>query len=391
MAYREATKREKNSRKPHAGDSLLGVPEAAFDPHRVEGPMQDKLRQGSKIMVRCLLSVVCAVLVGCITDDVQKDSPIPRELRLTTLPPYVIEPPDILIITTLSVVPRPPYRIRPLDILFIQVANTLPDKPISGLYTVEPDGRINFGVDYGSVELNGLTLDEAQKAIQDYLTKNALKNPRAQVSLSQSRGIQQIQGDHLVRMDGTIGLGVYGSVYVAGMTLDQARRAIEEYLSKDLVTPEISLDVFAYNSKWYYVIADRAGYGQTIVRLPITGRDTVLDAVSQMYGTLTVSSNKHVWLARPNGEDPNNMQIFPVNWPALTKGGSPGTNYQLLPGDRLYIQSNPFITANNRLSQFFAPIETAFGFTLLGAATSLSVEEAVHPTSSGAGGLGLIR
>jgi protein involved in polysaccharide export with SLBB domain len=104
-------------------------------------------------------------------------------------------------------------------------------------------------VDYGSVELLGLTIEEAQKAIRDYLMKSALKNPRVQVSPAQSRGMQQLQGDHLVRMDGTIGLGLYGSVTVAGMTLDQARKAIEEHLSQYLLNPEISLDVYAYNSK----------------------------------------------------------------------------------------------------------------------------------------------
>jgi polysaccharide export outer membrane protein len=214
-----------------------------------------------------------------------------------------------------------------------------------------------------------------------------LKKTRVQVSLAQSRGMQQIQGDHLVRMDGTIGLGVYGSVYVTGMTLDQARRAIEAHLSQTLLEPEISLDVFAYNSKWYYIVMDRAGFGQTVVRLPITGRDTVLDAISQMFGTLYMSSNKKVWLARPNGADPHDMQVFPVNWPALTQGGSPATNYQLLPGDRLFVQSNPLMTANNRLNQFFAPIERVMGFTLLGAATVSSVEN-VGRGSGGGGGFG---
>lgn len=46
-------------------------------------------------------------------------------------------------------------------------------------------------------------------------------------------------------------------------------------------------------------------------------------------------------------------------------GGSPATNYQLMPGDRLYVQSNPLLLANNRLTQFLAPIQTMLGFDLL--------------------------
>jgi hypothetical protein len=75
----------------------------------------------------------------------------------------------------------------------------------------------------------------------------------------------------------------------------------------------------------------------------------------------------------------------------LTKGGSPATNYQLLSGDRLYIQSNPYITAYNRLNQFLSPIERVFGFTLLGAATVSSVEAASHGGTAGGIGSGVIR
>jgi hypothetical protein len=153
------------------------------------------------------------------------------------------------------------------------------------------------------------------------------------------------------------------------MTLDAARKAIEAHLSEFVLQPEISLDVYSYNSKWYYLIYDRAGFGLTIIRLPITGRDTVLDALSNFGGTFFSSSDRHIWLARPNGQDPNNMQIFPVNLPALTRGGSPATNYQLMPGDRLYVAANPLIKANARLNQFLAPIEKALGFDLLANST----------------------
>ena len=39
-----------------------------------------------------------------------------------------------------------------------------------------------------------------------------------------------VEGNSLVRPDGTIGLGVYGNVYVAGLTLDEARDAIANQL-----------------------------------------------------------------------------------------------------------------------------------------------------------------
>ncbi len=78
--------------------------------------------------------------------------------------------------------------------------------------------------------------------------------------------------------------------------------------------------------------------------------------------------------------------MMPVNWQAVTMGGSPATNYQLFPGDRVYIKANCLITLNNRLAQFFAPIERIFGITLLGAATINAVTNAT--TRNGASGVG---
>lgn len=332
-----------------------------------------------RILVCRILWGMCLGVLGCAPHggNAPQEAPIPRELRMTTLPPYVIEPPDILLIQTMRDVPKPPYRVQPLDGVMIQATGTDPFPPIRGMYILDPDGTVNLGQGYGTVRLVDLTIAEAKDEVQKHLSK-LLKAPTVELSLGQSRAMQQIQGQHLVRMDGTIGLGVYGSVYVAAKTIDQARQAIEKHLSEFLLKPQISLDIYSYNSKWYYLIQDRAGYGQTVMRLPIMGRETVLDAVSNMMGTTFFSSNKYMWLARPNGKDPNNMQIFPVNWPALVRGGSPATNYQLLPGDRLYVSSNRLMLANNRMAQALAPVNQFLGFTLLGTATVTSIESLIQ-------------
>src|SRR5262245_50484336 len=82
---------------------------------------------------------------------------VPHETRMTALPAYRVEPPDILVIDTVSVVPKPPYRIAALDFLYITATNTLPNEPISGPVGVEPDGNVNLGASYGLVRVYGLT------------------------------------------------------------------------------------------------------------------------------------------------------------------------------------------------------------------------------------------
>jgi protein involved in polysaccharide export with SLBB domain len=172
-----------------------------------------------------------------------------------------------------------------------------------------------------------------------------------------------------VRPDGTVSLGTYGSVHVAGMTLMKAKAVIERYLSQFIQNPEISLDVSAYNSKVYYVIADGAGYGQQVYRFPATGNETVLDAISNIGGLPVVSSRRYLWVARPSPPCRNGYQILPVDWEAITQGGATETNYQLFPGDRLYIRSDCLIHLDNTIAKIISPIERLFGVTLLGTAT----------------------
>lgn len=315
--------------------------------------------------------------------------PIPRELDKVSLPDYIIEPPDILVVDTVRGTPLPPYHIEPLDVLQIQVSDTLPNAAIAGLYVVEPEGTVNLGLAYGSVPVAGLTLEAARAAINAQLGR-VIKNPQAIVALAQTRGIQQlVRGEHLVRPDGTISLGVYGCVYVAGLNLCQAREVIEHYLGRYLQNPQISLDVLGFNSKVYYVIFDGGGYGQQVYRLPVTGNETVLDAIGLVNGLPAVSSKKRIWVARPSPCGSPCDQVLPVDWMAITQGGSTCTNYQLLPGDRVYVKADPWITFDNTLAKVMAPFERMLGFTLL-AETVVQEAQAIR-TGNGVGVVGVVR
>lgn len=295
----------------------------------------------------------------------QPPGPLPREKVMTSHPPYRVAPPDILLIEALRIVPKGPYRLEPLEVLQVNVTNTLPNQPIAGNFMITPEGTIHLGPAYGSVRVGGMTLADAQRAIYQHLG-NTLKNPAVTLTLTQFRGLQAIAGQHIVRQDGTVSLGMYGSVYVAGMTLGQIKCTIEKYLCAYLVNPQVSVDVLAYNSQRYYVIVDGAGYGQQVIPLPITGNETVLDAVAMIRGLAPVSSKKRIWLARPSPAHLGCNMILPVDWEAIVMNGQTATNYQILPGDRLYIASNKLIAFNNYLTQVLAPVEQLLGVTLLG-------------------------
>jgi polysaccharide export outer membrane protein len=243
--------------------------------------------------------------------------------------------------------------------------------PIDGPYPIQLGGVLNFGLPYGKLRVSGLSVQEAQQAIQQHLEEHFV-DCEVSVSLLEVGAKQQIAGQHLVGPDGTIKLGSYGKVYVTGRTVPEAEVAVEEHLSLFLEAPEVSVNVFSYNSKLFYIITEGAGFGEQVYRLPCTGNDTVLDAIAQINGLQRVHS-KRIWIARPTrpGEP---FQMLPVDWKEITRQGGTATNCQILPGYRIFVAQDSLIAFDSSLQKLIAPVERVMGFTLLGTgvATRLS-------------------
>lgn len=316
---------------------------------------------------------------GCKSgpDLVGTGTVVPTETSMESLPEYIIAPPDVLLIDAVRLVPRPPYRIAPLDALVIQVQlfgkddrreQLIPGQPIAGIYRVEPEGSVNLGFDYGSVLLAGKTVPDARDTLKAFLGKRFKVEFDVLVELAESRAMQQIRGEHLVQPDGRVTLGIYGRVPVVGMTIEAARDAIQKHLSKFVLEPEISLDVAGFNSKVYYVIYNLDGAGESVARLPMTGNETVLDALAELKGLPGGTSKYRIWLARPASGN-GTCQVLPVDYLSITRGGSTDTNYQLLPGDRVFVGVDPFVAVDGYLAKVTSPIERVFGGILLGNAT----------------------
>lgn len=253
---------------------------------------------------------------------------VPSELNKITLPEYVIEPPDVL---RIDVVVR----------------------------EFEKDAKT------GEVVLDKKT---GKKVLSDNL---------------RSLPLQRVYSEFAVRPDGTIYFGIYGEVQVAGYTLKQAAQAVREHLAKQAfkesagVDPDsllVVLDVTQYNSKRFYVIFDGAGLGEQVIPQPITGSETVLDAVAAVNGLPSVASKRNIWVARRTPHPDCPEQILPVDWVGITQHGLTLTNYQIMPGDRVYVKAQRLITIDNTLARVFAPIEKLFGVTLLGASTINQVQ-----------------
>ncbi|MFN0053571.1 MAG: polysaccharide biosynthesis/export family protein [Planctomycetales bacterium] len=361
-------------------------------------------------LVLTITSVSCLALSGCMSPTLREavadaeTADHPRELQKVSIPPYRVEPPDILSIDIVNNIRPADDPLRAGDELVIRASGLPPvveaDDPViadfktvNGVYRVQSDGTVDLGPEYGSVPIDGLTVVAARQAIETHFREAlAVQNPRVALSMPNVNGKQLIAGEHLVRPDGTVALGVYGSVYVAGMTLDEIKETVETHLSRYIHDPEVQVDVLSYNSKKVYVITDGGGSGESVTPLPFTGNETVLDAIAQIQGLSEVSS-KRMWIARPAPAESEVAQTMQIDWRAITQDGNTLTNYQLLPGDRVFIQADKLVAADNFIAKVTVPISRLFGFTLLGYSTIGRVQGPLNAGQGlgGAGGFGGIR
>ena len=212
---------------------------------------------------------------------------VPRELSKVALPPYVIEAPDRLLVEVIQrqrEVDTDGVRERPADVpVRATITNRLPIQPISGTFAVRSDGTISLGF-WGSVPVSGLTLEQAAGAIRAHL---AMQEP----------------------------LKEYGTK------------------AESLV---VVVDIATSTSKRYYVsVTDTAG--EKVFSVPVTGSETVLDALSDKKELPDVGGRRKVWIARRPLRPDQPLQILPVDWTAITQSGTPATNYQVMPGDRIHV------------------------------------------------------
>ena len=320
-------------------------------------------------VTNCLwILAIAALAVGCRAAHphmppgaLLPPADMPRELAKVVLPTYTVEPPDILIVEAIHIVPKSPYLLRTGDVLAINVLGTLPDAPVTGSFSVQPGGIVNLGAPYGTAKVTGLTIEQAQEEVRRVMAMQ-VREPSVSASLVEMAGKQQIAGQHLVGPDGTVTLGSYGGVPVVGLTLAQSKLAIERHLTQFLEDPEIAIDVFAYNSKVYYIVTEGAGLGDGVTKFPITGNDTVLDAIANINGLTSVSSKK-IWIARPVPFT-DQCQILPVDWQGITASGIAATNYQILPGDRVFVAEDHLVALDTKLAKLFAPWNRIMDFSV---------------------------
>jgi polysaccharide biosynthesis/export protein len=155
------------------------------------------------------------------------------------------------------------------------------------------------------------------------------------VTVSDLDSTIRLPGDQPVLPDGTISLGRYGRPVVAGRSIEEIEAIVGALVKgKNGGTPPVSVRLVSRQSKVFYVLGEVNAPGA----FPLSGRETVLDGIIAAGGMTDRASRKDIVLTRPTR--PNECRIvLPVCYREIVQLGDTTTNYQLAPGDRIFVPS----------------------------------------------------
>lgn len=157
----------------------------------------------------------------------------------------------------------------------------------------------------------------------------------------------RLPADQVIQPDGTIDLGKYGRIVVAGKRVEDVEICIQDIVNADaeliaaleeadIAGPElVNVRIIDPRASQFYVLGAVSSPGA----YPYAGRETVLDAILAAGGLADNARRCEIILSRPSPVG-DCRTVLPVCWDHIVQLGDTTTNYQLMPGDRVFVPAN---------------------------------------------------
>jgi polysaccharide biosynthesis/export protein len=148
----------------------------------------------------------------------------------------------------------------------------------------------------------------------------------------------RLPGDPPVLPDGTIKLGRYGRLPVAGKTVEEIEAAVKALIdSQAKDAGPITVRIVTRQSKVFYVLGEVNAPGA----FTLNGRETVLDAIIAAGGLNDRASRRDIILSRPTGPGCCRV-VLPICYREIVQLGDTSTNYQIAASDRIFVPTRTF-------------------------------------------------
>ena len=157
----------------------------------------------------------------------------------------------------------------------------------------------------------------------------------------------------VIRPDGKITLPLIGTVFVAGMTCEQAAAVIEKSARKFYNDAELTLRVVGFNSKKVYVFGEVASPGP----YAYDGANTILETLAAAQPT-RLSDPARIQVLRPT-DDGTPAARMTVSLDRMVKHGDVTLNAILEEGDIIYVPANGLASVGLAFQQLLLPLQPA--------------------------------
>lgn len=168
------------------------------------------------------------------------------------------------------------------------------------------------------------------------------------------RPAPEITRELVVRPDGRVSFDLIGEVEVEGKTIEEIQREITARVEQFIVHPDVTVLLQTSASRVYYVFGEVQKPGA----YPLIGHVTALQALGQTGGPTHFANLDGARLVRPTE---GQGQRYPVDFDAIAKKGDATTNYELQPGDVIYVPPAATARLGYAIGVIFFPIQQLIG------------------------------
>lgn len=307
------------------------------------------------------IAILIAVSTGCSTLSslgIPVGSPSNRLLKRAK---EISEAPgqSLLIQKELALVPMDNYTVEISDTVSVEPVSFDATIRLPGDQVVKPDGTISLG-EFGDYQANGKTVGLMQLEIQAQIDDKIRSQMEVEFAKSEARLERQEQDSDVDSLDlepeedadDADGESIEIDSDNESRKNDRrnrARREFERRLDEMVQQNRVSVRLTNWDSKKIYVLGDVNSPGSFLYR----GNETVLDAIIEAGGIASKANRHDIIVSRPSSCG-DCRTVMKVCYDQIVQLGDASTNYQLLPGDRVFV---PSLTFADDLKQTLNPFK----------------------------------
>ncbi len=169
-----------------------------------------------------------------------------------------------------------------------------------------------------------------------------------------SKRVRELNGHiETIRPDGKLTLPLLGSVFVAGMTVEDISAGLEGMAREFYEDADVSVRVSSYRSKKIYVFGEVGVPGPYVY----DGANTVLETLATAQPTRLADPSR-IHVLRPN-KDGELISRMTVDLNKMVQKGETALDAVLEEGDIVYVPANGFAAVGLALQQLLLPLQPA--------------------------------